>query len=365
MIDNFLGLFDGDKCKIPWEAMQIFTAFASSNNIRGSTAALQMLIPGVILMLCNVMGLEMNSGRLSKGCPSEAMIVECERRYAVECYLGACEQMIKDKAEDLFLLVDAGNKSGLEHLAKVISWASFDDDGNRIVRHFCLDGDVSGKRAQDVAGAVEKSIKTLWEVLPFEPKLKALTADNGGGGAAKGIFEILKDSEVMDSFMARFIRCLMHALNIMLQKAMDFTVGSQGIKKDTCVQMSYLCIQLYCAIKEAGGIALVDEYWKVATADLIYNKELRSEIKDRIPFAYEDLKDNVDEFRNAVESIDLDDLQEAFNQESDEDESDEDDSGELNESDKDKDESEQSIDGNPNINAEVAGLLKSLTRGLR
>ena len=40
MIDNFLGLFDGDKCKIPWEAMRIFTAFASSNHIRRSTAAL-------------------------------------------------------------------------------------------------------------------------------------------------------------------------------------------------------------------------------------------------------------------------------------------------------------------------------------
>ena len=93
--------------------------------------------------------------------------------------------MIKDKAEDLFLLVDAGNKSGLEHLAKVISWASLDDEGNRLIRHFCLDGDVSGKRAQDVAGAIVKSIKTLWKVLLNEPELKALTADSGGGGAAK------------------------------------------------------------------------------------------------------------------------------------------------------------------------------------
>ena len=281
-----------------------------------------MLIPGVILMLCNEIGLTINSERLSKGCPSCAMIVECERRFSVECFLGACQNMINDNTECLHMLVDAGNKLGLEHLAKVVSWASRDADGNRIVRHFCLDGDVSGKRAQDVAAAIVRSIKLLWEVVPSKPKLIGITADSGGGGAAEGIFNILKDSEVMDSDWARFVRCLMHALNIMLQKAMDTTMGSQGLKKTTCVQLAFICIRLYEAIKGVGGIELVDEYWKVASADLIGNDQLKKEVKDRIPYAYKDLN-NIAEFRAAVESIDCDELEEAINAESNEDDDEE------------------------------------------
>ena len=60
----------------------------------------------------------------------------------------------------------------------------------------------------------------------------------------------------------------------------------------------------------------------VATADLIGNDQLKKEVKDRIPYAYKDLN-NIAEFRAAVESIDCDELAEAFNAESNEDDDEE------------------------------------------
>ena len=38
---------------------------------------------------------------------------------------------------------------------------------------------------------------------------------------------------------------------------MDTTMDSQGL-----VQLAFICIRLYEAIKGVGGIELVDEYWK-------------------------------------------------------------------------------------------------------
>ena len=93
-----------------------------------------------------------------------------------------------------------------------------------------LNFNVSGKCAVDVAASIKKSVNLLKEIVPgFE--ILGLTADSGSGWAGPGIFKILMDNGVFPPF-ARLIRCLMHALNMMLQKAMDTTLGSQGLKND-------------------------------------------------------------------------------------------------------------------------------------
>ena len=90
-MDNFLNIFKGGKCTIKWESMRLFMSFASTHNIRGSTESMQMLIPAVILMLCNEMGLEIDSTRLSKACPSNTMLINCEQQFSCECYMAACQ----------------------------------------------------------------------------------------------------------------------------------------------------------------------------------------------------------------------------------------------------------------------------------
>ena len=98
----------------------------------------------------------------------------------------------------------------------------------------------------------------------------------------------------------------------MLQKAMDNTVGSQGIKKDTCVQMVFLCVQLYDAIKQAGGLALVDEFYTAATEELMKNNEFIEEIEQYVPGAYEDFV--ADLTMNDMEDINVGDLGEAVDE---------------------------------------------------
>ena len=98
MDGQFFNIFKGSKCTIKWESMCLFMSFASVHNIRGLTESMQMLIPAVILMLYNEMGLEIDSTRLSKVCPSNTMLINCEERFPCECYMATLARDKRSKA---------------------------------------------------------------------------------------------------------------------------------------------------------------------------------------------------------------------------------------------------------------------------
>ena len=58
-------------------------------------------------------------------------------------------------------MVDHGKRSGIEHFVKIISWAGQDENGNKVIKNFCLDVDKSNHSAKDCAEAISMSIKRL------------------------------------------------------------------------------------------------------------------------------------------------------------------------------------------------------------
>ena len=60
--------------------------------------------------------------------------------------------------------------------------------------------------------------------------------------------------------------------------------------------LTFLCVQLYSVIKNAGGIPLVDEFFKADSEDLLGKdgkNELINEIKENVSFAYDDFINKV------------------------------------------------------------------------
>ena len=81
--------------------------------------------------------------------------------------------------------------------------------------------------------------------------------------------------------------------------------------------MTFLCIQLYDAVKNAGGIPLVDEFFKAASEDLLGKdgkSELINETKENVSFAYDDFINEVTRgcFCEDADGIDCADLEAAL-----------------------------------------------------
>ena len=261
-------------------------AFVASHSTRASVKTIQMCMAGMILMQFTELGLLVDPEEVANMIPSQTTLVSWEKLFACECYLAQANKFKESPGG--WLGFDMGNKGGKDHLIKVLTAAILNSDGERILESFFLDGNVSGKDAKSAADDIERSLLLWKSIVGDDWRIFGVVADSGGGTSGPAVFPHLQDKDGLLSPFAKLIRCLMHALNLMLQKAMENTVGSQGIKKDTCVQMVFLCVQLYDAIKQSGGLELVDEFHRVATEELVENDEFIDEIQKFAPHAYED-----------------------------------------------------------------------------
>ena len=98
--------------------------------------------------------LDISNKRLAKGTPCQTTLVNAEYQLSAECLLMVAKEM--RESEYYALSQDAGHRSGLEHLVKMISYPKKDKDGHLCIGNFCLDIDASGKTAQDTPAGIEK-----------------------------------------------------------------------------------------------------------------------------------------------------------------------------------------------------------------
>ena len=75
--------------------------------------------------------------------------------------MSVVQDLKNDDVTWIALMVDHGKRSGIEHFVKIIFWAGRDDDGNRVIKNFCLDVDKSSHGSKDCASAIAMSIKKL------------------------------------------------------------------------------------------------------------------------------------------------------------------------------------------------------------
>ena len=92
--------------------------------------------------------------RMTKSFPSGSSLREFLYLYAIDCLLELSEAL--EKADCVYLACDKGNKKGLGHFVKVLSWW---DKKTGKVKMFTLDVDASEGMTADCALAIQHSLK--------------------------------------------------------------------------------------------------------------------------------------------------------------------------------------------------------------
>jgi hypothetical protein len=81
------------------------------------------------------------------------------------------------------LITDHGNRDGIDHFVKMICWASEDEKGNKLLRHFNLDIDRGGHSAVAACNAIIKSLEPPLNLAECNVEIYFIVGDNGGGAA--------------------------------------------------------------------------------------------------------------------------------------------------------------------------------------
>ena len=270
-VDKLLGKFKKERCTFDETTQEILSAYSVAAT-GASDWGKQSLICGAFKAALHIMGLEVDADQLAKGMPSTGALASWEFGLAaggMASVLHAIEldaQRLKSKGLKLriCLITDHGNRKGVDHLVKVIMWATQDaKNGKRSIRRFNLDIDEAGHKAEEVCAAIEKSLRILGVgVREVDFEIAVISGDRGGGGAVQTIHPLLVNRGVMDE-LSTFLTCMLHALQKALETASHDTLGKQGMNHNTCFQLCYQAVMLLVAIKKQGGLVLCS---KITTA---------------------------------------------------------------------------------------------------
>jgi hypothetical protein len=121
-----------------------------------SFTGVEQLIPCVVAAIFGAADIKVDTKSLPKNCPSENLLKEIVRDGAVDCLLWLMDEL--KKAHAVFLACNKGNRKGVFHLAKVLSWWH---GAERCVRSVCLDIDGSGGSSENVGDAIDHLLKKL------------------------------------------------------------------------------------------------------------------------------------------------------------------------------------------------------------
>ena len=98
----------------------------------------------------------------------------------------------------------------------------------------------------------------------------------------------------MDAEWARFINCLLHALNKCLEQACKAAFGEQGLGQNTCFQMIYNAVAMIKRIKKDGGNKLLDKYLDLVAKGVYEKEEWMEESMKNFPQQCEQLINNIE-----------------------------------------------------------------------
>jgi hypothetical protein len=194
-----------------------------------SFTGVEQLIPCVLAAIFAAADIKVNPELLSKNCPSENLLKEIVRDGAVDCLLWLMDEL--KGAHAVFLACDKGNRKGVDHLAKVLSWW---DETERCVRSVCLDIDGSGGSSENVGDAIDHSLKKLLDAVE---KLAGQSHDGGGGGVGDSLMDglIARNRTRLHGYYATF--CTLHALQLGLSRGFEAAFGGGGIGLRTLLQL--------------------------------------------------------------------------------------------------------------------------------
>ena len=156
--------------------------------------------------------------------PSQATLRQKLIDYAVDCLILLADKLGGAK---LFMTCDKGNKKGLGHFVKVLSWWNALEEK---VDKFVLDIDVSDGSSSACADAIYHSLKKLKSTMAV--LLRGQTTDSGGGGVLEDLAKELKLRGVCHQtyFVAN---CTLHAIQLALSNPVKVVFGEGGLDPTT------------------------------------------------------------------------------------------------------------------------------------
>ena len=196
--------------------------------------------------------------------PSPNTVHDCIRSCGASCLLALQKEL--RMAAAVFLGCDKGNKKGVDHLSKVVSWWCTQE---MLVKWVCVDYDCLGSSTNDVACAIQVSLKQKLNnvVTGFDGQ----STDSAGGGVLVDLAKSLESLGLMnDKSVYMVVGCLLHALQRPFEngiKAAFGGEGSVGISKRNLSQLLYDCWSMQQCCKEEFY-----DMWKLANGSPIEEK---------------------------------------------------------------------------------------------
>ena len=156
--------------------------------------------------------------------PSRSTLRSMLIEYAVDCLL-----LLSDKVagKKIFMTCDKGNKKGLGHFVKVLSWWN---PIQKKVEKFILDIDVSDGTSSACADAILHSMKKL-NTTEMDFLLGGQTTDSGGGV----LDDLAKELKKRDICEERYLvaNCTLHAIQLALSNPVKNVFGEGGLDPKT------------------------------------------------------------------------------------------------------------------------------------
>ena len=161
-----------------------------------------------------------NTDSFSKSFPSKTYLRDMMFEYAAE---SSYELGRKLEGKLVFLSCDKGNKKGVGHFVKVLSW--YDRD-SFLVRKQIVDIDASEGTTEACADAIAFSLRKLGGNL----MLQGQTTDSGGGGVLDGLATALSTRHQLCRRNYLTASCSLHNLQTSVKNPIVLTIGEGGLE---------------------------------------------------------------------------------------------------------------------------------------
>jgi len=137
--------------------------------------------------------------------------------------------------KQIFMSCDKGNKKGVGHFVKVLSWWN---STRCCVSSQLLDIDASGGNSADCALAIQASINKLkMNDDDATHKLAGQCADSGGGGVLDGLAKEMAALNLTWLHNYLIANCTIHALQLQLSNAVINALGAGSLDKVNAMQL--------------------------------------------------------------------------------------------------------------------------------
>ena len=195
----------------------------------------EILIACLIGSILSELQIDYSPNEVSLLSPSRNSITNLIEESAVDCYLELQEIILDDQVR-VFLSSDHGNKKGLHHLVKYLSWFDFKRDR---VRKNLLDTDATGGTSKETAEGINKSLTKL-DKGEIRVMLHGNHGDAGGGGTGNSLVACLvAENRIHNVEEYLFCTCALHGMQLCLANPVIKLMGEGGIEQRNLLQILY------------------------------------------------------------------------------------------------------------------------------